>query len=260
MNLLEEKMVVLLKNLKDKFGVTAVKAEFESEASRMNEIMRLKDVVDKADLDLVIKIGGAEAITDMFEVQNVGADLLIAPMIESPYALRKYLEAIEKYFPKDLREKMHFGVNIETELASLKFPEMLMEKKINLIDTITVGRVDLSGSMGLARDQINSAEVYIVTETIFTLAKEKGFRTAMGGGIAVEAIPFIKKLVSKKLLDRFETRKIVFGVTNNFVNVEKAIVNANIFELLWLENKRNYYERIFREDEKRIEMLKTRIK
>lgn len=260
MNLLELKMVELLKNMRDRFGVTAVKAEFEAEASRMNELMRLKDVASKADLDMVLKIGGGEAITDMFEAQHIGADLLIAPMIESPYALRKYLEAIEKYFSPDLRAKMHFGVNIETELACMKFSEMLMEKKISLIDTVTVGRVDLSGSMGLPRDQINSDEVYIIVETVFTLARNKGFRTAMGGGIAVEAIPFIKKLATKKLLDRFETRKIVFGVPDNFVNVEKAIVEANKFELMWLENKRNYYERIFKEDEKRIEMLKSRVK
>lgn len=260
MNLLELKMVELLKNLRDKFEVTAVKAEFEAEASRINEVMRLKDVVSKADLDLIIKIGGAEAVTDMFEAQHIGADTLIAPMIESPYALRKYLEAIEKYFPKELRAKMHFGVNIETELGCFKFPEMLMEKKIELVDTITVGRVDLSGSIGLPRDQINNVEVYIMAETIFTLAKNKGFRTTMGGGIAVEAIPFIKKLAAKKLLDRFETRKIVFEVPNNFINAEKGIIEANKFELMWLQNKRDYYERIFLEDENRIEMLKTRIK
>jgi hypothetical protein len=260
MNLLELKMVDLLKNLRDKFGVTALKAEFEAEASRVSEVMRLKEIADKADLDLVIKVGGGEAITDMFEVQHIGAGLLIAPMIESSYALRKYLEAVEKYFPKELRAKMHFGINIETELACAKFPEMLKEEKIKLIDTITVGRVDLSGSLGLARNQINNDEVYKFTESIFIQARKKGFMTAMGGGIAVEAIPFIKKLAVKKLLDRFETRKVVFGVPNNFRNVSKGIVKANIFELMWLENKRNYYERIFREDEKRIEMLKSRIK
>lgn len=253
-------MVELLENLRDKFGVTALKAEFEAEASRINEVMRLKEIAEKAGLDLVIKIGGGEAITDMFEAQHIGAGFLIAPMIESPYALRKFLDAVEKYFPKDLRAKMHFGVNIETQLACMKFPEMLMEKKIELIDTVTVGRVDLSGSMGLPRDQINHDDVYILTEIVFTLAKAKGFRTAMGGGIAVEALPFIKRLAAKKLLDRFETRKIVFQVPNNFANAEAGIIKANMFELMWLENKRNYYESIFREDGRRIEMLKTRIK
>jgi hypothetical protein len=259
MTILEFKMAELLGDLRDKHEVTAVKAEFEAEASRINEVMRLKDVASKAGLDLVLKIGGAEAITDMFEAQHIGATLLIAPMVESPYALRKYLEAVEKHFPIELRKKMHFGINVETKLAYENFPEMLKEKKIKLIDAITVGRVDLSGSLGLTRDEINHDEVYKIAEDIFTRAKEKGFMTAMGGGIAVEAIPFIKKLAAKKLLDRFETRKIVFNVPKNFRNVEKGIIKANMFELMWLENKRNYYERIFREDESRIKMLKSRI-
>src|SRR5665811_1546516 len=145
MTTLEIKMMDLLKDLKVKHGVTAVKAEFEAEASRINEVMRLKDIAGRVGLDLVLKIGGAEAITDMFEAQHIGTSLLIAPMIESSYALSKYLEAVEKYFPKELREKMHFGVNVETKLAYENFQEMLKEKKIKLIDTITVGRVDLTG-------------------------------------------------------------------------------------------------------------------
>src|SRR3989338_863463 len=100
MNTLEEKMVGLLIDLRDNHGVVEIKAEFETEASRMNELMRLKDIVSKASLGLVIKIGGAEAITDMFESQHLGVTGLIAPMIESAYSMTKYLEAINKYFPK----------------------------------------------------------------------------------------------------------------------------------------------------------------
>ncbi|MBU4016329.1 citrate lyase beta subunit, partial [Patescibacteria group bacterium] len=124
MTTLELKMVELLENLRDKNGVTAVKAEFEAEASRIQEVMRLKDIAGRAGLGLVLKIGGAEAITDMFEAEHIGASVLIAPMIESPYALRKYLEAIEKYFPQELRERMHFGFNVETKMACDNFSEM----------------------------------------------------------------------------------------------------------------------------------------
>ncbi|HWY80302.1 MAG TPA: aldolase/citrate lyase family protein [Candidatus Sulfotelmatobacter sp.] len=259
MTTLEIKMVKLLEELRDKHGVVEVKAEFEAEASRIHEVMRLKDVAGKAGLGLVLKIGGGEAITDMFEAQHIGATVLIAPMIESAYALRKYLEAIEKHFPKELKERMHFGFNVETKLSYENFSEMLQEKKISLADTVTIGRVDLSGSMGLARDQINCDEVYEIVESIFTQARKKNFKTTMGGGIGPEAGPFIKKLVKKGLLDRFETRKIVFTIPEGISRIKDAIVKANIFELLWLENKRNYYERIYHEDESRIKMLKSRI-
>lgn len=252
-------MVELLEDLRDKHGVIAVKAEFEAEASRIHEVMRLKDVASRAKLDLVLKIGGAEAITDKFEAQHIGTSLLIAPMIESQYALRKYLQAVEKYFPEELRQRMHFGFNVETKQAYDNFPEMLKEEKINLVDTITLGRVDLCGSMGIDRYQINCDEVYKIAEDIFTQAKKKGFKATMGGGIGPEAAPFIKKLVKKGLLDRFETRKIVFTVPAGLNKIKDAIVKANKFEILWLENKKNYYERIYHEDDARIKMLKSRI-
>ncbi|MBU4017062.1 citrate lyase beta subunit, partial [Patescibacteria group bacterium] len=63
----------------------------------------------------------------------------------------------------------------------------------------------------------------------------------------------------KGLLDRFETRKIVFTIPAGLNRIRDAIIKANNFELLWLENKRNYYERIFHEDESRIKMLKSRV-
>ena len=259
MNDLEKKMVELLIKLKDKHGVVEVKAEFEAEASRMNEIMRLKDVADQAGLGLVLKVGGAEAITDMFEAQHIGVTGLIAPMIESAYAMKKYLEAIEKYFPEDLRKTIHFGVNIETYLAYKNLDEILALPKIHLIDTLTLGRVDMCGSLNISRMDINCDQVYDIALDMFTKAKKKGLRTTMGGGIAKEAISFIKKLVAKKLLDRYETRKIVFPTAKSLANIKEGIILANSFELLWLENKKNYYGRIYTEDDLRIIMLNSRI-
>lgn len=253
-------MVKLLVDLKRKNGAIGIKAEFETEAARLNELMRLKEVTSLAGLKFVIKIGGPEAITNMFDAQHLGAHGIIAPMIESEYAMIKYLEAIEKYFPKDLRNNMHFGVNIETLQGYNNFEKILKLAKINLIDTITLGRVDMTGSLNLGRNDINSQQVYKIAETMFKMAKKRGYTTTMGGGIAKEAVPFIKNLAKKKLLDRFETRKVIFNTPENFSDINDSIVKANKFELLWLENKRDYYSKICHEDDSRIEMLKTRIK
>lgn len=256
---LENTMVKLLVDLRDNYNVVEVKAEFEAEASRMDELLRLKEVISKASLGLVIKIGGGEAISDMFEAQKLGISGLIAPMIESPYAMSKYLGAIKKYFLEEERKNIHFGVNIETYQGYKALDEIFNLPAIDLIDTITLGRVDMSGSLSLGREGINSDTLYKIAEDMFLKAKKKGYRTTMGGGIEIEAIPFIKKLISKKLLDRFETRKIVFSAPKKFDKVKNGIIKANKFELLWLENKRNYYSRIFHEDEIRIEMLKKRV-
>src|SRR5689334_5852268 len=99
MNTLEKSMVDLLCELRDKYHVTSVKAEFEAEGTRMEEAMRLKEVSMKAGLDLTIKVGGCEALKDMFEAASLGTKNLVAPMVESPFALRKFLEATKTAFP-----------------------------------------------------------------------------------------------------------------------------------------------------------------
>lgn len=261
MNTLEKQMVDFLKDLRDNHNVVEVKTEFESEAARLNEVMRLKDVVGKAGLGLVIKTGGAEAVRDMYDACLIGATGIVAPMIESAFALKKYLAAINTFVPDDLKDYIHFAINVETIQAVRNLDEILNISGIERLRCITVGRVDICGSLGLGRDDINSTQIFEITRTICQKSRAKGLSTTMGGGIAREALPFIKKLAEENLLDRFETRKIVFAIPPLFdeKHAEEGIIKANRFELMWLTNKRNYYSRISKEDEARIEMLDKRV-
>ena len=82
----------------------------------------------------------------------------------------------------------------------------------------------------------------------------------IGGAISNETIDSVIE-ANKIYLSRFETRKIIFDAkafTMNDSNLNKALELAVKFELLWLQNKQNYYNSMANEDSSRISMLSKR--
>lgn len=257
MNLTEQKMVEILKELKGNYDVVGVKAEFEAEGTRTEELMRLKEICMAAKVALTLKIGGCEAVRDMYDARAIGVDYLVAPMVETAFSLQKYLRAINIAFPKDEQEKVEFLINIETELAYKNFDKMLKVPEIKTLDGIVMGRVDFVGSMGLDRKAVNSDKVFAVTKELLSKAKAQDMVGVVGGAIAVDSLPFLRDL--DKLIDRYETRKICFQCPQALGNAaDKGISKAVEFELYWLKNKRSFYKSIAEEDEKRITMLEER--
>ncbi len=260
MNNLEKTMISILKELRDDYGVFEIKAEFESEGSRMEEMMRLKDITSYVNLPIILKIGGVEAVTDVYNGLAIGIKGCIAPMAETKYALSKFTDLIDNYVARDNAEDINFAVNIETITACNNFDDMLTLTNISNLSGITVGRVDLVGSMGLDRSSINTSEdVKSLCKSVFSKSKSHGLKTAMGGGIGVDAFPIINEMNSDGLIDKYETRKVVFPAKSVCYG-EKSILKAVEFELLWLQSKRRYYSGVRKEDEKRIEMLEKRLK
>lgn len=258
MNILEHEMLEVLKQLKEKHGVFEIKAEYENEGSRETELMRLKDVTEKAELPIILKIGGVEAITDIYNALSIGVKGIIAPMAETAFAAGKFLDSIDTFVPEDNRKDIEFAINIETITAYNNFSDILNLKKINFLSSFTVGRVDFVSSLKKDRKFANSEKMFNYCVDIFKKAKDKGFKTALGGAISLDSTNFIKKLYEQDLIDKFETRKLVYG-KGSIKSIDEAINLGVKFELMWLKSKRRYYHRIRNEDEKRIEMLEKRL-
>jgi len=125
MNATERKMVEVLTDLRQNYHVGGVKAEFEAEGTRMDEAMLLKNILGRAGVPLNIKIGGCEAIKDMFDAIALGAERIIAPMVETPYALRKFIQAANIAFVNGGHEDCELLINLETKTSFDNFAAML---------------------------------------------------------------------------------------------------------------------------------------
>ena len=259
MNKTERLMSEILARGKQEFGIVSVKAEFEAEGTRIEELLRLVDIARTAGLPLTVKIGGCEAIRDLLEAKQIGVKYVVAPMVETAYAASKYVAAKNIVFTPDEQEDTEFLFNIETITGFENRIEMIKEiEGENGADGIVFGRVDFVGSLGWPRESINLQKTTDYALEIAKICKKADKQLVMGGGVSIESIEAIRQ-VHEIRLDRFETRKVIFNADYALsADIESGLIDAVQFELLWLQNKRDYYTGISIEDAKRIEMLSAR--
>lgn len=255
MNTTEKKMLEILCELRDEHNVLAVKAEFEAEGSRTDELVMLNEIVFRANMKIFIKIGGCEAVRDLDQCRLLGASGIMAPMIETPFAMTKFVSAAKKVYG-DRMESIEWIINAETKTCYEQYDNILKVGE-GFLNTVSIGRVDLSASMGLTRVDINSEQVFNITYDMAKRAQEKGFIVGFGGGISFDAIPFIIKMYP--VIHKFETRKIVFKAADNEKTLKNGLLKSMEFETLYLRNKCNFYGRMANEDRARLEMLFKRL-
>lgn len=257
MNSTERNMLDLLKKGRDEHGIVALKAEFEAEGTRPDELLRLLEIAQRADVKVALKIGGCEAVSDLFATKLYGVDYVIAPMVETPYALSKFIDAKNKTHGPD-EQRTQFLFNLETETTLANLDEMLPLAREG-VDGIVFGRVDFTLSRKMPRDAINDRSITDAVLKVAHACVDADLELVVGGSVSTASINILREIHAVRL-DRFETRKIVFdGNAITGASIIAGIASAVDFELAWLKNKRDYYENIASEDESRIAMMEARL-
>jgi len=259
MNNLELASVFLLKNLVENHGVIGIKTSFEDEGASLMEVIRLKELCNQAGTKLLLKIAGAEAKRDLEDSIMIGVKGLVAPMIESPFALDKFIKSAKSILPPDVITNVQLGINIETINAYKNFSEMIKADGFKDLYHITLGRVDFVSSLNKDRSYVNSPEILEIAIDLFSKAREMAKRVYLGGAITVDSFEFLKTLFTKGLLDKFETRYVMYDPAIALNNLEEALLFGQKLELEILKNRRNYHLHHANKEIDRIKMIEKRV-
>lgn len=253
-----KKIINYLKKLK-KQDVIAVKQSLEDEGASFDELKIMRQITRKAGLQLNIKVGGCEAKTDIYFCEKIGVNGIVAPMVESDYALRKFIQIISK------NKKQNLYINLESIQAFKNINNIIKTKNFKKLTGVVIGRSDLAGSLNLQKSEVDSKKIYSLVLNLLKKLRRKKIITKMGGSLTPRSLDFAKQLFDLKLLDRIETRNIEIKLSNKvFSNFDELIIDIFNFELEWIRFKQKRFSkvknRIKNDNSSRIHELKKRIK
>lgn len=211
---------------------SSLKGEFEAEGLTRDVLASESLYAARNGLDYLVKIGGCEAKGDVNFLMSLGIVSIVAPMIETAFAMEKYMEIL----PDGRFE--HVAVTIETVTAVANIAEILKAGK--KLTEVTIGRTDLTASY--RGPGVDSVQTMDMVKSVANMAKDHGLKVTMGGSIN----KVTRQLLSEDneirgLLDYVETRKVVMPV-DSFIK-EEALQNALKLEALLLERRALSLER-----------------
>jgi 4-hydroxy-2-oxoheptanedioate aldolase len=242
-----------LENLNKYYGVIGMKQSFEDEGVLLNDVVAFKRITEVCGLESFVKIGGCEAKSDLFNCIRMGINGIIAPMIETPFALSKFIDIMSEY-----KGRADSYMLIESKTGYENIDEILFNGN-RKIKGIIIGRSDFSKSYKLNKSEVDSDFIYSKVEEILNKAKKNNYITTIGGNISTRSTRFIKEMYQKNLLDRIETRNIVIELNSeNIKIIDETIQKALDFEIEWLTYKLSISSKLSSEYSERIGLLKNR--
>ena len=232
-----------------------LKISLEDEGLTFDQAVSIACQAHSNNIKVTMKVGGAEAISDMRFAKMIGCSGCVAPMIESSFALHKFINANNTHqFNFD-----NLYINVESKQAYESINDILNSSDAKYLSGIVLGRSDFISSFGMTKDKTDSSECYDKAVKIFKAAKSKDKITLMGGNINTNSQEFVTNLYEQKLLDYVETRNVKVKLSYSFLeNYSDNLAKMLEFESSLLQYKSSTLDLLSASDKKRLNNLRTR--
>jgi hypothetical protein len=205
----QESAVAGITALAQRGVIRRMKVETESEGAHWDAISLLRTISTAANLPLVLKIGGCEAITDIVRAKWLGISEITAPMIETAFAADKFRQAFATVHGGISAPQASVLIESETGVANV---DAIIEHSRSWVRGINVGRSDLSASMNLHSTTSltqDSLEVLDLVRRVVSRAHEAGLETTVGGRMTEESIVAMGERLGDAHPHCVETRRFV---------------------------------------------------
>lgn len=213
----------------------SLKGETEAEGLLHSEIAAEVIIATHNKLEYLVKIAGAEAVGDLRALDRIGVTNVVCPMIETEFAMSKYMAMISDKKYKSI------GVTIETKTAVQNIDQIL-DTGI-LLSEVTIGRSDLCKSLGGI--SVESDQCIDLVKYVARKARARGLNVTMGGSVSNSTIIMLQndsELLD--LVDFIETRKVVIrkkyilqeSLLSKVFDIEKYLLNFRLGQMDQLTN------------------------
>jgi len=179
----------LIDVLYQEHGMVMTYAGFEWEDMNLDEVACLKQL-GTDNIPLLMKLSGLEARAEMRHLCQVGADIFLAPMVESPFGLQKFVTTAQQVC-KAHQKSPRFGVMLESIACADQINSIVSSPYFEELEVTILGRWDLAQSM--QTEDVDDQAVMDVCRKIVDAVVAKNTSISIGGFINPFSVNQVKK-------------------------------------------------------------------
>lgn len=209
-------------------GCSGIKLSAEDQGLPFEMIDIVNNRIIDGAVQLHVKIGGPDARNDIRRCLEIGARGIIAPMVESPFGVMKFVKAVKAIAGEDAAKELFLSVNLESLNAFEKIDEILASKDFAEINEIVIGTSDLAMSVG---KPTSDPLVLDMVEKMSVKTRKTGKIVRVGGLMSVFTTKqdFRDRMIGAGVVDEVNTSFVALDV-KKVKDLRAAYLKAINFE------------------------------